>query len=73
MNTIKFEVGQTLEFIGDEIEKKVYHAEVRGVCGEIVFLRDIIEVDGKVATKPPYFIWSCYWINTFTCVGNRNF
>lgn len=41
MNNIK--EGTILTFTGDETEPKEYKREVLGVCGKIVFTRDILE------------------------------
>lgn len=34
--------GDVIEFIGDDLEKTLSIREVRGVCGEIVFVREVL-------------------------------
>lgn len=48
MNNLK--IGDIIEFTGDELVPVLHKAEVRGICGSIVFTREILEV-GVTATS----------------------
>lgn len=35
--------GDVLKFTGDTIDKEIFWREVRGVCGSVIFTRDVID------------------------------